>query len=78
MQNILELKKQINQKNLEKVNLRHLILGASGQVGSALLRTIHNKGEEIIGTYNNTLLSCINNEIPPGRLFKLDLSLIHI
>lgn len=55
--------------------MRHLILGAAGQVGSELLKTIYNRSEEIIGTYNNTSLnSKFTNEIPHGRLFKLDIN----
>ncbi len=55
--------------------MRHLVIGAAGQVGSSLLRTIYNKSEELIGTYNNTSLnSKFTSDIPPGRLFKLDIN----
>lgn len=75
MENTQELKKPVNQKLLEKVDLRHLVIGSSGQVGFSLLNIIHNKSEEVIGTFNNTSLnSKFTNEIPPGRLFKLDIN----
>lgn len=55
--------------------MRHLILGSSGQVGSNLLNILHNRSEEVIGTYNNTSLNIkYNNDIPSGRLFKLDIN----
>jgi dTDP-4-dehydrorhamnose reductase len=31
--------------------MRHLVIGASGQVGEHLLRTLHQSGEEAVGTY---------------------------
>lgn len=75
MKNSKESKNQANQQSRVKADLRHLIIGASGQVGQALLKTIHNKNEEVIGTYNNTsLYSKFTNEIPNGKLFKLDIN----
>lgn len=76
MQNILELKKQVNPQSPEKAEgLRHLVVGSSGQVGRSLLNLIHNKSEEVIGTYyNNSPSSLFTNQIPPGRLFKLDIT----
>ncbi len=55
--------------------MRHLIVGASGQVGKALIETLYKKNEEIIGTFNNTPFnqSNITNDILPGKLVKLDL-----
>lgn len=55
--------------------MRHLIIGASGQVGKALLETISKKNEEVIGTFNKTPFnsSLIINDILPGKLVKLDL-----
>ncbi len=59
----------------KKGHVRHLILGASGQIGNSLLRIIHNRSEEVIGTFNNTSLNhTYTNQIPPGRLFKLDIN----
>jgi len=55
--------------------MRNLVIGASGQVGKALLETLHKKNEEIIGTFNKTQFnsSLITNDILPGKLVKLDL-----
>src|SRR5260221_5829179 len=55
--------------------MRHLVIGASGQVGKTLLETLYGKNEEIIGTVNNTPFnsSLITNDILPGKLVRLDL-----
>ena len=55
--------------------MRHLVIGSSGQIGVELLNLIHNKNEEVIGTFYNTSPSNLfTNQIPPGRLFKLDIT----
>jgi dTDP-4-dehydrorhamnose reductase len=60
--------------------MRHLVIGGSGQVGESLLKTLHKRNEEIIGTFYKTSLWGNSNpegfvdNIPPGKLFKLDIT----
>lgn len=59
--------------------MRHLVIGASGQIGESLINQLHNKKEETIGTYYKTALTGPGNpngfldEMLPGKIFKLDI-----
>ena len=51
--------------------MRHLIIGASGQVGEALTKLLFDKKQEIIGTFFKTPLDRINKL---GKIFILDIT----
>ena len=54
--------------------VRNLVIGASGQVGEALVRAIASRNEEVIGTYNEkSIISEFTDQILPCKLFKLDI-----
>ena len=60
--------------------MRHLVIGASGQVGEQLIKTVLDNNEEAIGTFYKTPLHGWNNtgavsqKIPPGKNFTLDIT----
>lgn len=60
--------------------MRHLVIGASGQVGEQLVKKIIDNKEEVIGTFYKTPLlglsnpQGISNKIPPGKNFTLDIT----
>lgn len=59
--------------------MRHLIIGASGQIGEQLSQKLLRSREEVIGTYFSTSLFGTNNsqgftsQIPAGKNFILDI-----
>jgi dTDP-4-dehydrorhamnose reductase len=54
--------------------MRHLVIGASGQIGEQLVKTLVKNREEVIGTFFATPLNEWNIQKSPGKIFSLDIT----